>query len=199
MQLKFTYYKPEIAIPIIGFLWTASSWCLAKIWGYGFLQGIGPTTIVMLFLVLYDMWLWKLPVLNWMIKVPNLNGDYEGKISYFWDGQAGEKLCALVIKQSCSNIKVRCVFNKDGENETISFSTEAFIKTDEAGDQHLFIYYQNRGSCKNGDTLGQHDGMNVFEILREKKNIKLKGYYFTNRNPQTKGCIEVTKLIKGDK
>jgi hypothetical protein len=199
MQIKFTYYKPQALIPVIGLLWAVSSWGLSSLWGYGFLQGIGPTAIVMGLLTLYDKYLWKLPVLKLINTIPDLNGIYEGEIAYHYNGEDGTKACKLEIKQSCSMIKVKTIFAKDGENDTQSVSTEAFIKTDEAGDQHLYFYYYNPGSCKNGDTLDAHDGMNVLEILKEKKTVKLKGYYFTNRNPQTKGCMEATKTTKGGK
>ncbi len=198
MQIKFTYCKPQALIPIIGLLWTASSWMLSKFWGYGFLQGIGPTAIVLGFLALYDKWFWKVPILSFINTIPDLNGKYEGTIGYHWDGQDNTKACALEIKQTCSNIKVKSSFNKDGENSTQSASTEAFIKTDEAGEQHLYFYYRNPGSFKNGDTLDQHDGMNVLDILKDKEGTKLKGYYFTNRNPQTMGCMEVIKINEGD-
>jgi hypothetical protein len=199
MQIKFTNYKPQALIPVIGLLWAFSSWMLSKLWGYGFLQGIGPTAIVMGFLTLYDKWLWKLPVLQLINTVPDLNGVYEGVIAYNYNGQDGTKSCKLEIKQTCSIIKVKSIFNKDGENDTQSVSTEAFIKTDEAGDQHLYFYYHNLGSCKNGDTLDPHDGMNVFEIIKTQGSIILKGYYFTNRNPQTKGCMKVTQTNEGGK
>lgn len=199
MQIKFTYYKPQALIPVIGLLWAAASWALSKFWGYGFLQGIGPTALVMIFLTVYDKWLWKYPVFNLLNTLPDLNGKYEGEIAYHWDGQNGTKACTLKIKQNCSTIKVKSVFSKDDENDTSSVSTEAFVKTDDSGDQHLFFYYHNPGSCKDGDTLDPHDGMNVLEILKDKNVTKLKGYYFTNRNPQTKGCMEVTKIKEGDK
>ncbi len=199
MQIKFTYHKPQALIPVIGLLWAVSSWGLSKLWGYGLLQGIGPTAIVMAFLTIYDKWLWKAPILNLINTIPDLNGTYEGKVEYHYNGANGTKSCQLEIKQTCSIIKVKSIFKKDGENDTQSVSTEAFIKTDEAGDQQLYFYYHNPGSYKNGDTLDPHDGMNVLEILKDKKTIKLKGYYFTNRNPQTKGCMEVTKNTEGGK
>ena len=198
MNIKLTYYKPQVLIPIIGFLWAVSSWGLSKLWGYGFLQGIGPTAIVMGFLTIYDRRLWKFPVLNLINMIPDLNGTYDGNIQYHYNGTDGTKSCKLEIKQTCSIIKVRSTFNKDYENDTQSVSTEAFIKTDEAGDQYLYFYYHNPGSFKNGDTLDPHDGMNVLEILKDKNTVKLKGYYFTNRNPQTKGCMEVKKNTEGD-
>lgn len=193
-MIKFTYYKPEILISVVGILWAFSSWILSQFWGYGLLEGTGPAAIVLCFLWCYDKWLWKLPVFKWMNSIPNISGRYRGEITYHWNGQDGSKSCQLKIKQTCSTIKVTSYFSKDSENDTQSVSLEAFIKTDEAGDHHLYFYYHNRGSCKNGDTLDPHDGMNVFEIIREQKGIKLKGYYFTNRNPQTKGCIEVSKI-----
>ncbi len=199
MQIKFTYYKPHALIPAIGLLWALSSWALSMVWGYGFLQGLGPTAIVMGFLKLYDKWLWKCPVLKLINTIPNLNGIYEGEIEYNYNGQDGTKTCRLEIKQTCSMLKVKTVFARDGENDTRSVSTEAFIKTDEAGDQHLFFYYHNPGSCKNGDTLDPHDGMNVLEITKIQKNIALEGYYFTNRNPQTKGCMKATRVTEGEK
>lgn len=199
MNIRFTYYKPQALIPVIGLLWAISSWGLAKLWGYGFLQGIGPTVIVMCFLTLYDKCLWKLPILNLINTIPNLNGVYNGEIAYHYNGRDCAKSCKMVIKQTCSITKVKSIFNKEGENDTQSVSTEAFIKTDEAGDQYLYFYYHNPGSCKNGDTLDPHDGMNVLEILKDEMAIKLKGYYFTNRNPQTKGCMEVTKITEGGK
>lgn len=199
MQIKFTNYKPQALVPVLALLWTFFSWLLAKMWGYGFLQGIGPTAIVMSFLTLYDKYLWKLPVFKLINTAPDLNGIYEGNIEYSHNGQDGRKNCKLTIKQTCSIIKVQSIFSNDIENNTHSVSTEAFIKTDEAGDQYLYFYYHNRGSCKNGDTLNPHDGMNVLEIIENKKIVKLEGYYFTNRNPQTKGCLKVTKLSQGDK
>lgn len=199
MKLTFAYYKPQFLVPIIGLLWSVSSWGLSMIWGYGILQGTGPSAIIMLFLAVYEKWLWKFPILKLGNTMPNLNGKYSGNIAFHWDGANKTKSCEIEIKQTCSNIKVKSVFKRDNENSTQSVSTEAFIKTDKAGDQHLYFYYHNIGSCKNGDTLGPHDGMNVLEIINEGKKTILRGYYFTNRNPQTKGCMELTRIIEGNK
>lgn len=196
MQIKLNYYKPKSLITVVGLCWTLSSWALSNLWGYGLLQGTGPSAIVISFIIIYDKWLWKLPIMKYMNNMPNLNGKYEGKISTNWDGKDLEKVCALEIKQTCSNIQVKTTFTKDGENETKSYSKEAFIKTEESGDQKLYFYYHNYGSCKNGDNLNQHDGMNILDIIKEGKTTRLSGHYFTNRDPQTKGCIE---LKKGDK
>ena len=199
MQIRLTNYKAQVLIPVLGLLWAVSSWMLSMIWGYGLLQGTGPTAIVLGLLFCYDRWLWKFPVFSMLNTIPNLNGYYEGEIKYCFKGQDDTKKCELIIKQTCSNIKIDCTFNKDKERMTKSVSTEAFIKTDEIGDQFLYFYYHNPGSCLNGDTLDSHDGMNVLRILKDKKQIKLDGYYFTNRNPQTKGVLTVTRINGGGK
>ena len=134
-------------------------------------------------------------MLNFLVRIPNLNGEYEGTVEYHWDGENQNKRCNLQIQQTASFIKIKCFFEREGENETSSESKKAFFDTDEMGKCSLYFYYQNRGSCKDGDTLDQHDGMTVLQVIKKGKDIKLEGYYFTNRNPQTKGCITVSKII----
>ena len=197
MHINLRNYKVSLIVPLIGGLWSLSSWALSDLWGYGFFQGIGPSVIVMSFLGFYDQVLWKLPLFNLLNTIPDLNGRYEGRISFNYNNVDRHKDCVLCIKQSCSFIKVITTFTGNSESDTQSISNEAFIKTDELGDHHLYFYYHNRGSCKNGDTLNPHDGMNVLEIQREQRTIRLKGYYFTNRDPQTKGCLEAIKIQGG--
>lgn len=132
---------------------------------------------------------------NCLIKIPNLNGEYEGTVEYHWDGKNQSKNCNLYIQQTASLLKVKCYFQKEGENETLSESQKAFFDTDEMGDCSLYFYYQNRGSSKDGDTLDQHDGMTVLRVITKGKDIKLEGHYFTNRTPQTKGRIAVSRII----
>ncbi len=129
---------------------------------------------------------------------PNLNGTYIGRISYYYESENQEKDCKLTITQTCSNIRVSCIFNEAEEPTTTSVSHVAFIETNKQGIQTLYFYYSNRGSGKNGDSLAPHDGFNVLEIKESKEKIKLEGYYFTNRKPQqTQGNMVMVKL-KGD-
>ena len=168
---------------------------LSFVWQYGLLQGIPPTLLVATLLGFYDKWLWKFPVLNLLVRIPNLNGEYEGTVEYHWDGENQNKRCNLQIQQTASFIKIKCFFEREGENETSSESKKTFFDTDEMGNYSLYFYYGNKGSCKDGDTLDQHEGMTILEVTKKDKDIKLEGYYFTNRNPQTKGRIKVSKII----
>jgi len=196
VKINLKYYRSGLLIPLIGVLWIGTSWVLSKFWGYGLLQGLGPTSIIIFFLWIYDKYLWKCPVLKLLITAPNISGRYSGILETTWQKEIKRVRCITTVKQTASTIKIQCEFIKDDENNTESISKEAFISFDEVGDPSLYFYYQNQGSCLNNDTLNQHDGMNVLKIIKNKKQIQLKGYYFTNRDPQTQGKITLNKIIK---
>ena len=193
MNLK--YYRVSFLIPVIALSWLAASYLLKKYaWPNDLLQGLGPGAVVLGLLTLYDLFMWKWPVLCWLNTVPNLNGAYSGNIQFNRTGEDEEIDCTLTVKQTCSKIKITSSFTKEHENSTRSTSFEAFIATDEVGDQTLYFYYHNPGSCMSGDTLDAHDGMNVLRIKQDKEGTTLDGYYFTNRSPeQTKGCMKASK------
>lgn len=194
-SFNFANYRTRFLICTIGILWLLFCWILSFFWQYGVFHGIAPTFLVAIFFCVYDKWLWKIPMLNFLVSIPDLNGEYKGAVEYYWGDKNQNKNCNLHIQQTASFVKVKCFFQKEGENETLSESKKAFFDTDEVGNCSLYFYYQNRGSRKNGDTLDQHDGMTIFEVTKTGKDIKLEGHYFTNRNPQTKGCIAVSKII----
>ena len=197
VNINFRNYRATLLISLIGILWSLSSWVLSYLWNYGFLQGTAPTAIVLSLLYIYDQYLWKYPVFSLLVKIPNLNGKYNGTVSYHYEGKEQSKNCSLEIQQTASHIKVTSTFEKQGksENRTTSESKEALFSQDEFDNHNLLFYYSNKGSCKAGDTLDQHDGFNRLEVKEAKNKIILDGYYFTNRNPQTKGKIEVTKQL----
>lgn len=195
ISFNFANYNPELLIPTIVVLWFLCSWALSFFWQYGVFQGGAPTLLVVSLLGFYDKLLWNLPVLNYLVKIPDLNGEYEGTVEYHWDNKNQNKTCNLQIRQTASFIKVKCSFQKEGENETSSESKKAFFDIDDVGGYSLYFYYQNRGSSKDGDTLDQHDGMTVLQVIKKGKDIRLEGDYFTNRRTQTKGRIKVSKII----
>ena len=195
ISFNFTNYKPGFLICTIGILWLFCYWALSFFWQHGFFHGIAPALLVAFLFGIYDKCLWRFPVLNCLVKIPDLTGEYQGTVEYHWNDEDQSKNCRLKIRQTASFVKVKCSFQKEGENETFSESKKAFFDTDEMGNCSLYFYYQNRGSGKDGDTLDQHDGMTVLQVIKEGKDIKLEGYYFTNRSTQTKGCIKVSKII----
>ncbi len=193
MEVNFRYYKNNYIFPIIVLSFIGINKGLACLWAYDLFQGVGAFSIIGVAITSYDKYWEKLKWIQFLTSVPDINGTYTGSIQYHWDGEDGTKACDLEIKQTASRLKVTSIFFREGENDTRSESTEAYIKTDEHGYHKLYVYYHNRGSNQNGDTLNAHDGMNVFDIKSTDNNIQLEGYYFTNRDPQTKGSISVTQ------
>ena len=136
----------------------------------------------------------RLRFLNLLVKVPDLNGVYNGQIEYSWNNSNQIKKCTLTIKQTASHTKVRCSFYGGGENKTESESVWVDFIRDGVGDDTLIYYYKNSGSQKSGDTLNQHDGFSSLRVDRGKDHIILEGSYFTNRDPHpTKGILKVIK------
>ncbi|MBK1791353.1 hypothetical protein [Persicirhabdus sediminis] len=196
MNINFRYYKSGPLVSLIALTWAGLALILKRYaWDNDILLGIGPSVGVGLLLWLYDNYLWNIPWLDKLNTVPDLNGTYIGNIQFNRTGTRESRECSLFIKQTCSKIKVTTAFPKKETEEppTKSTSLEAFISTDEVGDHSLYFYYHNPGSCLNGDTLNPHDGMNVLHIDQTDTLTTLDGYYFTNRDPQTKGCMTATK------
>ena len=156
-----------------------------------------PTTVSILgmFFLLYNQVLWKLPVFNLLMAVPNMSGRYAGKVRFKWNGVDGEKSCYIEVVQTASKIKVHTYFS-DGVNEnTSSKSLVEDIKKDEDGFFDIYLFYLNSGTKQNGG-LDCHEGANKlrFHPGKDGRNNSLMGHYFTNRQIQTRGEIEGTLI-----
>jgi SMODS-associating 2TM, beta-strand rich effector domain len=156
-----------------------------------------PTTVSILgmFFLLYNQVLWKLPVFNLLMAVPNMAGRYEGKVKFKWNGADGEKPCFIEVVQTASKIKVHTYFS-DGANErTSSKSLVEDIKQDEDGFFDIYLFYLNSGTKQNGG-LDCHEGANKLRFHPDKdgSSNSLMGHYFTNRQIQTRGEIEGTLI-----
>ena len=193
MSINFRYYNTLLLVSLVGILWILSYWVLSWFWNYGFLQGIAPITLIFTLLLIYDRWLWKYPMLSLLVRVPNLNGKYTGSVKYSLNGRNQFKACTLEIQQNASHIKVRCTFGDSDDTRTKSDSKEALFTRDELGNYKLLFFYENLGNQQNSGDLDYHCGFNVLDIKRENGGVELDGFYFTNRNPQTKGTLAVVR------
>ena len=194
MNLNFTNYKAGPTITLIGALWTFSSWALSNVWGYGWLQGIGPTVVVGFVLFAYDRWAWRWPIFSMLNTVPDLNGVYRGEVLFSWNGVESTKSCEMRVIQRCSHIKVTCVFGSGEAIATRSVSTHAIIDEDAAGEHKLIFLYHNDGSHMVGNSITCHDGTNILNVSKTNDVIGLVGHYYTNREPQTKGQIKLERV-----
>lgn len=204
--MTFKYYKTTPLIITIIILSGLIDWCVGN-WLYPFLaQHLSvdnhfrvPTTVSILglFFVFYNQYLWKWPVFKLLMDVPDMTGRYEGKVKYLWNGINSEKKCYIEIAQTASKIKVHSYFS-DGINEnTFSKSLVEEIKHEEDGFYDIYLFYLNSGTKQNNG-LDCHEGANKLRFIAGENGSsnQLLGYYFTNRQTQTKGEIEGTLISK---
>jgi hypothetical protein len=197
MKLSLRYYKTKNLIVTILIL------ALAIDMGFEFIQNyisVGNdflyraptnTAIIASLLIFYDKYLWKYPVFNFLVKIPNLNGRYEGYIKYEWEGKKEEKETVVEIIQTASKIQVNTYFNSENHENTFSKSLVEDIKH-ENGQFSIYLFYFNSGT-NISSYLDCHEGANCLKAFLndDKSPRKLSGHYFTNRDTQTKGIINV--------
>lgn len=206
MNLKYYRVAPLISVILllaVGLDMLLEDWIVPFLQshGVGFMRAPGNATIIGSILILYDKVLWKYPILNLMVKTPYMAGRYEGFISYEWNNKSERKNCVVEVVQTASKIKMFFYFNNGQDQKTISHSLVEEIRQEDDGNFGVYMFYINGGSKKDG-VLDCHEGANQLRYLPggKKQKAKLIGHYFTNRNIQTRGEMEVdffSKKIKG--
>jgi hypothetical protein len=162
-----------------------------------------PTTVSILGLIftLYNQFLWRFPVFNLLMAVPDMSGRYEGVIRYHWNGSSHEKKCCIEISQSASKIKAHTYYSNGTTENTSSRSLIEDIKLEDDGFFEIYLFYLNSGTKQSGG-LDCHEGANKLRYIPADKETpsQLTGHYFTNRQTQTRGEIEAvfqSKKLKG--
>lgn len=149
------------------------------------------TAFIAALLHFYDRHFWKYPILNKLVQIPDLSGRYSGFIEYEWEKNPEKMKSVIEIIQTASTIKINTFFKSDKHENTQSTSWVEDLKF-ENGHYFIHFFYFNSGTLINGH-LNCHYGANRLKVILDDKGLpkKLSGNYFTNRNPQTKGKIEV--------
>lgn len=152
-----------------------------------------PTTLslLILFFVIYDRYLWRYPILNILTTVPNMTGRYSGMIRFTRNEIPTEKKCFIEVTQTSSKVKLHTYFNNEANETTSSKSLIEEIKLEEDGFFDIYTFYLNIGDKHEGK-LDSHEGANKLRFFPKgiHNEKKLMGYYFTNRQKQTRGEIE---------
>jgi hypothetical protein len=191
MSLK--HYRATPLIIFILMLATTIDWLFGKIAPHlhdHIIRAPSNAAIIGLILTAYDKWLWKLKVLGLLVTVPNLNGRYRGSLMSSYDGNSVEKECVIEIFQTASKTTIYLFAKNQQKEQSYSKSVSDVIHDNEDNQHQLLFRYYNYGS--DDKKLNGHEGFNQLKVDRKKDGtIKLKGHYFTNREPQTRGKISV--------
>ena len=160
------------------------------------------STLIVLTLLLIDKRGLRIPLLKKMFWVKDISGRYEGKIKYrnFKTGIEEHKPCFLEIEQTASKISIQTYFDfkyTKSSEKTTSKSMVTSIITDDFENQQLVFTYHNSGNSLKG--LEPSNGTNILSIIERDNHFSLEGIYYTNKEPQTKGEMNVkfeTKKLK---
>ncbi len=134
----------------------------------------------------FKKFVWKWSFLNklGLIKVPDLNGEWNGQIKSSHDNFLQAYRIKIMIQQDWTHIAVRIK-----AEESTSHSFVAAILTEDPRGIILTYQYQNKPNPETIDTMAIHEGT-TFLKLEEKK---LEGEYYTGRGRATFGKLELTR------
>ena len=162
-----------------------------------------PSASLFIWFVIYliDWKLWNKPLFKLLYAIPDMSGRYEGSIKYVNPKTTfeEEKNCVIEVFQSGSKLKVQSFFSREDDFEKSPSNSliESVIKNDNETYSLVFTYH-NKGIC---GVFHPHEGTNILEYINNSDGRFLKGHYYTNRIPQTKGEVEVkfiTNKLKND-
>lgn len=130
------------------------------------------------------LWRWKLVRLVGGSRVPDLNGEWYGLVT---PGNAMHPSArydlTLSIRQTWTKIQVELQANLSQ-----SLSSVAFISCE---DRKIKYLYENVAGPAASPTMHSHEGAATLQIDEERD--RLKGSYFTGRDRQSFGAIEVSR------
>lgn len=142
---------------------------------------------------IFNNWIWKNKYMKKIHKIPDLNGVWHGEFISSFKDDFGNKItgtCDMKIKQTWSKISIECNFNLSE-----SHSKTAVISNDSNGIQ-LKFEYSNKPNKTVDENLKEHSGYNTLTYDEERET--LKGEYYTNRNRETYGIINVSRQIQSN-
>lgn len=159
-----------------------------------------PVGIIMTIFEFYNKTLWKYPILNKMIQIPNIEGSYYGKlISTYRDLNTSEpviKDCVIEIKQTGTDFTVYGYYACDDEDYASSRSESLSYSLLSEGKEKLEIaYYYINKPLKNKDKYGelnQHNGSGILNWNKLNEDTISIEYFNKDRN--SKGHIKLTKV-----
>lgn len=188
----FQYIKPRLFLTLVVFL-SINLYLAAKYVSASLVLNLSITAIITFLFIVIDKYFWRYPPFKWLYWVPDMSGRYEGEIRYINPATSSpdRKNCVIEVFQTGSKLKVSCFFQHQTIDElSTSKSLTESITKEEDGCYSIIFNYLNEGTRTHSQ--GQpHYGTCILKFINNGEGRILQGNYYTNREPQTKGIIEV--------
>lgn len=142
--------------------------------------GIAKASLVSSILItIFNKWLWKCSIFKgWLVDIPNIGGNWRGKLFYSFEGNKFDKEVNITIKQTYLETSVRIQ-----TNESWSDSVSCDFVFDASGNNCQLIYnYYNEPLLSVRDRSQIHYGTAKFVI--SDNCLLMSGYYWTDRQSQ---------------
>ncbi|MHB8276683.1 MAG: Cap15 family cyclic dinucleotide receptor domain-containing protein [Candidatus Humimicrobiaceae bacterium] len=169
--LSWSFYKSLIYYKITLPWWVESP---SVLFFYGLLYWV------------FDRWIWKLFVKIRFLKIPNLNGKWDGYLKSSFDNHSAEIKTTLQIFQTWTRIKIIL-----STEQSKSHSESASIMVSDPEGCCLSYQYINEPISTSKKTMSIHRG--TARQMFDYKNNTLNGEYYSGRDRQQYGVLYFKK------
>jgi len=144
---------------------------------------VSPFALFGAFYAAFMRWVWKWKPLRWigLVKVPDLNGTWEGHLTSSYDGN--QHAITVKIRQDWTRICISLY-----TANSVSHSRVASLLTNDSGGVTLSYEYINEPRADASASMVPHRGMT--SLYLENANI-LDGSYYTGRGRNTFGLMRM--------
>ncbi len=177
----------------LGILSNSAFSALTTAMGLSYILNIGfATSVVGLFWFLFDQFFWRTRIFQKLgiSELPDLNGVWVGEIDRL--GENKPHRFELRVFQTYSKISIQ---TNSGNSKGNSIC--AMFLTDETRRNFDIVnYWSSRTKSRdpNTDHHEEFKGLSLIDIRLRNQEIYLEDYYFTDRNPPSKGKVMLKRL-----
>ena len=142
-----------------------------------------------IFYSIFNKWLWQCSIFHkiGLVKLPNLNGSWNGYVTSSFDEHSTEYETAFRIKQDWNRISIIGEFKMSK-----SHSTSASVLIDDKAGITVNFSYTNEPSVKAIETMEMHHGFNSLTL--NPNGQEMSGPYYSGRGRQNIGELKLEKV-----
>lgn len=184
-----------VSIPIVIFLrslWDA--WEFPGIYGelklyIGFIIDLSVIFFYDIFFRVFDEYLWKCSLFSPIVKAPNLNGKWKGKLDSSHNKTSDLIDATMEITQTWQNIEIR-LKTKNSRSKTVTAAF--FTKTRDSIE--LSYQYQSNPNPKAIVDLHIHKGTGWIILAPDQKSFE--GGYYNGRDNKNHGSLKFERVME---
>lgn len=146
-----------------------------------------------IFYTAFDRWLWKWILFRkiGLVKVPELNGAWNGSLTSSFHEHSQQLKAEIRISQTWTQIRIVLETEASKSNSKI-----AAILTEDPDCIELSYEYLNEPRAKADKGMQTHRGTAHFIFRKTKDSESLKGEYYSGRDRQNYGTLEFKRVCQ---